>query len=195
MTVHAAKGLEFPYVFIVGMEENLFPSQYCTKPSEIEEERRLLYVALTRAMTNVYISFAKSRFRNGSVSFASPSRFLNDIDRTYLRLSSSAPSAPRPSSAYTRKDEQERVRIDGRTLNSLQSISRSADKNADAKPIVKTVTSEWKPGDRVEHRVFGQGTVKSIYVDNDNEKIDINFDKVGKKTLLLTYAKLSKVES
>jgi DNA helicase-2/ATP-dependent DNA helicase PcrA len=146
-------------------------------------------------MTNVYISFAKSRFRNGSVSFASPSRFLNDIDRTYLRLSSSAPSAPRPSSVNPRKDEQERVRIDGRTLNSLQSISRSADKNADAKPIVKTVTSEWKPGDRVEHRVFGQGTVKSIYVDNDNEKIDINFDKVGKKTLLLTYAKLSRVES
>ena len=112
-----------------------------------------------------------------------------------MRLSSSAPSAPRPSSVNPRKDEQERVRIDGRTLNSLQSISRSADKNADAKPIVKTVTSEWKPGDRVEHRVFGQGTVKSIYVDNDNEKIDINFDKVGKKTLLLTYAKLSRVES
>ena len=194
MTVHAAKGLEFPYVFIVGLEENLFPSQFCTKPQEIEEERRLLYVALTRAMTNAYISFAKSRFRNGQVSFASPSRFLNDIDRSFLRLSSSAAaSSQRPSTSYPRREEQEQVRLNGRRLNSLQSISRAADKNSDDKPIVKTVTSEWKPGDRVEHKVFGQGTVKSIYVDNDNEKIDILFDKVGKKTLLLTYAKLSRV--
>ena len=193
MTVHAAKGLEFPQVFIVGMEENLFPSQYCTKPSEIEEERRLLYVALTRAMTNVNISFAKSRFRNGSVSFASPSRFLNDIDRSYLRLSSSSPSPSRPSPVYPRKEEQERVRIDGRTLNSLQSIGKSESKAADT-PLVKTTTSDWKPGDRVEHRVFGQGTVKSVYIDNDNEKIDILFDKVGKKTLLLTYAKLTRAE-
>ena len=199
MTVHAAKGLEFPYVFIAGLEENLFPSQDCTKPQEIEEERRLLYVALTRAMTNVYISFAKSRFRNGSVSFASPSRFLNDIDRSFLRLTaSSSPASPfsnRPSTSYPRKEEQESVRIEGRRLNSLQSISRAADKTSDDKPLVKTVTSEWKPGDRVEHRVFGVGTVKGIYVDNDNEKIDIDFDKVGKKTLLLTYAKLSKAEA
>lgn len=199
MTVHAAKGLEFPYVFIAGLEENLFPSQYCTKPQEIEEERRLLYVALTRAMTNVYISFAKSRFRNGSVSFASPSRFLNDIDRSFLRLTASSSPASsfsnRPSTSYPRKEEQESVRIEGRRLNSLQSISRAVDKTSDDKPLVKTVTSEWKPGDRVEHRVFGVGTVKSIYVDNDNEKIDIDFDKVGKKTLLLTYAKLSKAEA
>ncbi len=194
MTVHSAKGLEFPYVFIAGMEENLFPSQYCTKPDELEEERRLLYVAITRAMTNVYISFAKSRFRNGSVSFASPSRFLNEIDRSYLRLSSSSSASARPMPINPRKEEQERVQIGGRNLNSLQSLSRSASKAQEDKSIVKTITSEWKPGDRVEHRVFGQGTVKSIYIDNDNEKIDIVFDKVGKKTLLLTYAKLSRAE-
>lgn len=194
MTVHSAKGLEFPYVFIAGMEENLFPSQYCTKPEELEEERRLLYVAITRAMTNVYISFAKSRFRNGSVSFASPSRFLNEIDRSYLRLSSSSSASARPMPINPRKEEQERVQIGGRNLNSLQSLSRSAGKAQEDKSIVKTITSEWKPGDRVEHRVFGQGTVKSIYIDNDNEKIDIVFDKVGKKTLLLTYAKLSRAE-
>ncbi len=194
MTVHSAKGLEFPYVFIAGMEENLFPSQYCTKPDELEEERRLLYVAITRAMTNVYISFAKSRFRNGSVSFASPSRFLNEIDRSYLRLSSSSSASTRPMPINPRKEEQERVQIGGRNLNSLQSLSRSAGKAQEDKSIVKTITSEWKPGDRVEHRVFGQGTVKSIYIDNDNEKIDIVFDKVGKKTLLLTYAKLSRAE-
>ena len=194
MTVHSAKGLEFPYVFIAGMEENLFPSQYCTKPEEMEEERRLLYVAITRAMTNVYISFARSRFRNGSVLPASPSRFINEIDNSYMRLSSSSTASARPIPVNPRKEEQERVQINGRRLNSLQSLNSSAGKAQENKPIVKTVISEWKPGDRVEHRVFGQGTVKSIYIDNDNEKIDIVFDKVGKKTLLLTYAKLSRAE-
>ncbi|MCR4665048.1 MAG: UvrD-helicase domain-containing protein [Paludibacteraceae bacterium] len=193
MTVHSAKGLEFPYVFIAGMEENLFPSQYCTKPQEIEEERRLLYVAITRAMSNVYISFAKSRFRNGSVGFASPSRFLNDIDRSYLHLSSPTSPSPRPMPVYPRKEEQERVEIDGRKLNSLQSLNKQSGKK-DNSQIVKTITSDWKPGDKVEHKVFGQGTVKGVYIDNDNEKIDIVFDKVGKKTLLLAYAKLSRVD-
>ena len=91
MTVHAAKGLEFPVVFIVGMEENLFPSQFAVRPQEIEEERRLLYVAITRAMDQCYLSFARQRFRNGSFSFASPSRFLNDIDKRYFDLQRPAP--------------------------------------------------------------------------------------------------------
>ena len=86
MTVHAAKGLEFPVVFIGGMEENLFPSQFCVKPSEIEEERRLLYVAITRAMERCYLSYARQRFRNGQMAFNSPSRFLNDIDRQYMEV-------------------------------------------------------------------------------------------------------------
>ena len=195
MTVHAAKGLEFAQVFVVGMEENLFPSQFCTKPSEIEEERRLLYVAITRAKEHAYLSFAKSRWRNGTVSFASPSRFLNDIDRSFVRLSSSsAGSGIVPTSTTYHKSDNDRVQIEGRTLNSLSSIGKSGSK-AGTKEVVKTVVSEWKPEDRVQHRVFGAGTVKSVYVDGDNEKIDIQFDSVGKKTLLLTYAKLTRVEA
>ena len=99
MTVHAAKGLEFSVIFIVGLEENLFPSQFAVKPAEIEEERRLLYVAITRAMEQCHLSFARQRFRNGSFTFASPSRFLNDIDRQYFSLDRpkehSVPSSPR----------------------------------------------------------------------------------------------------
>ncbi|MBR1922696.1 MAG: UvrD-helicase domain-containing protein [Paludibacteraceae bacterium] len=195
MTVHAAKGLEFAQVFVVGMEENLFPSQFCTKPSEIEEERRLLYVAITRAKEHAYLSFAKSRWRNGTVSFASPSRFLNDIDRSFVRLSSSSSgsgNASLPTSYH--KADNDRVQIEGRTLNSLSSLGKSGAKSG-TKEVVKTVVSEWKPEDRVQHRVFGTGTVKSVYVDGDNEKIDIQFDSVGKKTLLLTYAKLTRVEA
>ena len=143
MTVHAAKGLEFPVVFIAGLEENLFPSQFCVKPQEIEEERRLLYVAITRAMERCYLSFARQRFRNGQMAFNSPSRFLNDVKRSYSRRGS--------------------IRLPS--------------------------------GDRVTHRVFGDGTVVRVYRDEvtENDKIEINFDTQGTKTLLLTHAKLEKI--
>ena len=95
MTVHAAKGLEFASVHIVGLEEDLFPSKFCQSPSEIEEERRLLYVAITRAMKNCTLSFARSRFTNGSFGFTSHSRFLKDIDRQYLQINQSGITAPR----------------------------------------------------------------------------------------------------
>ena len=84
MTVHAAKGLEFSNVFIVGVEEELFPSSMCSTQSEIEEERRLLYVAITRAKQFCMISYASSRFRNGQTKTSSPSRFIRDIDAQYL---------------------------------------------------------------------------------------------------------------
>ena len=179
MTVHAAKGLEFPIVFIVGMEENLFPSQFCTAPHEIEEERRLLYVAITRAMEQCYLSFARQRFRNGSVTFASPSRFLNDIDRQFFELSRPA-QAPR--------GERETSETSGTSGSSRTSFSRIS--NAQA-----AIPSSWKEGDRVAHRVFGTGTVKRVYRDEvtENDKIEIDFDTQGTKTLLLTHAKLEKL--
>lgn len=179
MTVHAAKGLEFPMVFIAGLEENLFPSQFCVKPQEIEEERRLLYVAITRAMDRCYLSFARQRFRNGQMAFNSPSRFLNDIDKRFFEMRKTASvdrvqtfTTPRfsgiPVSQYTEK----------KPISNVQS------------PMV----SEWKAGDRVTHRVFGDGTVVRVYRDEvtENDKIEIHFDKQGTKTLLLTHAKLDR---
>ena len=188
MTVHAAKGLEFPVVFIAGMEENLFPSQFCTKPSEIEEERRLLYVAITRAMERCYLSYARQRFRNGQVAFNSPSRFLNDIDRKYLGLERKAPTPVQ-------------------SVPSFQSFSRPRDleiSTSRTTPVTKTPVSgatssvgsaAWKANDRVSHRVFGEGTVVRVYHDEvtENDKIEINFDKQGTKTLLLTHAKLERL--
>ena len=180
MTVHAAKGLEFPVVFIAGLEENLFPSQFCVKPQEIEEERRLLYVAITRAMDRCYLSFARQRFRNGQMAFNSPSRFLNDIDKRFFEMRKTASvdrvqtfTTPRfsgiPVSQYTEK----------KPISNVQS------------PMV----SEWKAGDRVTHRVFGDGTVVRVYRDEvtENDKIEIHFDKQGTKTLLLTHAKLERI--
>ena len=178
MTVHAAKGLEFGVVFIAGMAENLFPSQFCVKPNEIEEERRLLYVAITRAMERCYLSFARQRFRNGQMAFNSPSRFLQDIDRQFFTLerpTESKPSVPKMS-----------------IIPSMHSIPAST-----MRPVGRATTpiaSEWKTGDRVMHRVFGKGEVLRVYRDEvtENDKIEIAFDTAGTKTLLLSHAKLER---
>ena len=179
MTVHAAKGLEFPVVFIAGLEENLFPSQFCVKPQEIEEERRLLYVAITRAMDRCYLSFARQRFRNGQMAFNSPSRFLNDIDKRFFEMS--RPAAPRFTTRPVPMPE--RPVAPSRPVTSVAGATSAI------------ASSEWKAGDRVTHRVFGDGTVVRVYRDEvtENDKIEIHFDKQGTKTLLLTHAKLERI--
>ena len=180
MTVHAAKGLEFPVVFIAGLEENLFPSQFCIKPSEIEEERRLLYVAVTRAMERCNLSYARQRFRNGQMAFNSPSRFLNDIDHRFME-----------QVRATQPKFTERPRW---TNNSWATpvVSATARPVSGATSPIYNVT--WKNGDRVNHRVFGEGTVVRVYRDEvtENDKIEIRFDNSGAKTLLLSHAKLEK---
>lgn len=204
MTVHAAKGLEFPVVFIAGMEENLFPSQFCVKPSEIEEERRLLYVAVTRAMERCYLSYARQRFRNGQMAFNSPSRFLKDIDRQYLDVvqeRSSAMSYERPAiqsrwAFSDRRAEYQNSRIPEYRSSGVPEFQSSG--TPAAKPVSGATSGVasaiWKSGDRVSHRVFGEGTVQRVYRDEvtENDKIEINFDKQGTKTLLLTHAKLER---
>ena len=200
MTVHAAKGLEFPVVFIGGMEENLFPSQFCVKPGEIEEERRLLYVAITRAMERCYLSYARQRFRNGQMAFNSPSRFLNDIDRQYLDLARPpyGLQEQRPSYGLTehRPATPDRTQTYNPSLN--QSVSPQGGLSAKRSVSVSGLSGEaglYSPGDRVSHRVFGEGTVVRVYRDEvtENDKIEINFDTQGTKTLLLTHAKLEKI--
>ena len=186
MTVHAAKGLEFPVVFIVGMEENLFPSQFAVRPQDIEEERRLLYVAITRAMEQCYISFARQRFRNGSFAFNSPSRFLNDIDRQFFELQRpSAPVAPTIPRVPSSPGFTGSTRLTKVTPASTPSLSGEGRGEA---------SSPWQPGDRVSHRVFGEGTVTRVYRDEvtENDKIEISFDTQGTKTLLLSHAKLDR---
>ena len=188
LTVHAAKGLEFKVTFIVGLEENLFPSQFCQAPKEIEEERRLLYVAITRAMERCYLTYARQRFRNGQTQFSSPSRFLKDIDTCYVQqIQTMSMSTPQPS----RVQPTTTIMSSSTSSNSkLKSVSKQVGGNTSK--TRKEVRSEWKKQDRVVHKVFGAGLVLDVYHENDNDKIDIQFDNVGKKTLLLTYAKLTR---
>ena len=184
MTVHAAKGLEFPVVFIAGMEENLFPSQFCVKPGEIEEERRLLYVAITRAMERCVLSYARQRFRNGQMAFNSPSRFLNDIDRQFMELANrSTPSI------------QSSPRFPSIPITPITPSTPNLTKVTPSERGAGGVPSPYAPGDRVSHRVFGEGTVQRVYRDEvtENDKIEILFDKQGTKTLLLTHARLDRI--
>ena len=186
LTIHSAKGLEFNTTFIVGMEENLFPSAFCQTAREIEEERRLLYVAITRSMERCYMMWARQRFRNGQVTFTTPSRFLKDIDGQFILQTDGSKSARKPIPS-ARKEMS----------SSIHSVSANAHltrtTGLQEKGKKKVIRSEWKKDDRVNHRVFGNGTVLAVYRENDNDKIDIQFDKVGKKTLLVTYAKLERI--
>ena len=188
LTVHAAKGLEFKVTFIVGLEENLFPSQFCQAPKEIEEERRLLYVAITRAMERCYLTNARQRFRNGQTQFSSPSRFLKDIDTCYVQQTQTMSTCPQP----TIKVQPSAPSFSSSLSSSSKLKSVSKQMGGNTSKTRREVRSEWKKQDRVVHKVFGAGLVLDVYHENDNDKIDIQFDTVGKKTLLLTYAKLTR---
>ena len=176
MTIHAAKGLEFGIVFIAGLEENLFPSAFVQSEHELEEERRLFYVAITRAKELCYISHARSRFKNGQVNLQQPSRFLKDIDKSFVETGSGSSSGSRFTSRF---DSFKRV------LDSMDKPQASA--------RTESTSSAFPVGSRVEHNVFGPGTVLAVYNENGNEKADISFDRSGKKTLLLKFAKLTKI--
>ena len=188
LTVHAAKGLEFKVTFIVGLEESLFPSQFCQAPKEIEEERRLLYVAITRAMERCYLTNARQRFRNGQTQFSSPSRFLKDIDTCYVQQTQTMSTFPQP----TIKVQPSAPSFSSSLSSSSKLKSVSKQVGGNTSKTRREVRSEWKKQDRVVHKVFGAGLVLDVYHENDNDKIDIQFDTVGKKTLLLTYAKLTR---
>ena len=207
MTVHAAKGLEFPVVFIVGLEENLFPSPFCQTESELEEERRLLYVAITRAEQECYLTYASQRWKNGQVNFSNPSRFLKDIDRQYIQQLSAVSTQPSPWTEMPMRSswgettqrsswgEQRPARLSRGREQATPVAARSLKPTTGLQPkttVQDSVSTEWKQGDRVDHKVFGQGTVQRVYRENDNEKIEIEFDTKGTKTLLLAYAKLDR---
>ncbi len=218
MTVHAAKGLEFKVVFVVGMEEELFPSAFSMDSArELEEERRLFYVAITRAEERCFITYAKSRFRNGQLNFVNPSRFIKDIDSKFLDfpVQQTIPSSSnfvdeeienfsgfrnagtrftRTSTRtyYPKKQTEEKpVYYDtpnpARKLTKLESSPTISSTNAD---LNETFTPTIPVGKFVKHSMFGIGKVLSVSMSGANEKAEIDFGEKGVKTLLLKFAKL-----
>lgn len=178
MTIHAAKGLEFPYVYIVGLEENLFPNfQAIGTRVELEEERRLFYVALTRAEKQATLSYARSRLRWGTFTMCEPSRFLNEIDPKYIEKTTRARSEeriPLPSA----------VKSPPPNLSNLKKLSVNATGRQATDPGTLVV------GIRVQHERFGKGTVSAIEGNPADVKATVNFDTAGEKKLLLRFARL-----
>ena len=187
MTIHMAKGLEFPNVFIVGMEEDLFPSQMMLNSrAELEEERRLFYVAITRAKQNLYLSYAISRYRFGRLKSCEPSRFLDDIDPDFIKKTRSIHASigkPKMQSGYARSF----VESIQHKKNNKQRRVKPYTPSSDFKP---SDTSVLKSGMRVEHPKFGYGTVTDMDREGSNLKAKVEFENFGMKTLLLTFAKL-----
>ena len=179
MTLHLSKGLEFKHVFIVGLEEDLFPSalSYNTR-SELEEERRLFYVGITRAKENLYLSYANSRYRWGKLIYCEESRFLNEIDKEYLKFIESTPSK------LTLKDSS----INKIIYNSKSNLKRLPKSSQSSS--IKINVSE---GDSVSHEKFGIGEIIKIEGTGNDSKATVNFKKFGLKNLLLRFAKLNKV--
>lgn len=186
MTVHSAKGLEFPNVFVVGMEENLFPSGMSGySPQAMEEERRLFYVAITRAEDHCFLSYAKSRFQYGKMEFSSPSRFLRDIDICYLSL---------PEEAGMSRKVDERASSFRRQQREKQAVSPTPShtlKRVEALPPSRSSSSltDLQVGQTIEHERFGIGEVVRVEGSGDNTKATIHFRNAGDKQLLLRFAR------
>ena len=206
MTVHSAKGLEFGTVFVVGLEENLFPSPMCANSVKgLEEERRLFYVAITRAEHYCYLSYAKTRFRYGKMDFCTPSRFIRDIDRKYLFFEQQDSVFSNPSfrkdNSFGRWDyvpEEERYQSTNPTrMRSLKRVSStlvspSASNNQPSTANSQRSTVNGQPiciGQRIQHERFGIGEVIKLEGTGDNTKATIRFVNAGVKQLLLRFAR------
>ena len=197
MTVHAAKGLEFNNIFIVGVEEDLFPSAMANGSlAEIEEERRLLYVAITRARSFCMISYASSRYRNGQTVMCSPSRFLRDINPEYLDLVSGASlNAPRPSfENYRSSYHSQSPRTSGSYRAAPQradvpAASAAASTSSGAGGEDKHSAADLSEGLRIEHSRFGTGTITAVDTTQAEARITVEFDNTGSKLLLLKFAR------
>jgi len=193
MTIHAAKGLEFPYVYVVGMEEQLFPSFLASSRAELEEERRLFYVAVTRAEKQVTLSYAQTRFNNGQRMGGEVSRFVEEIDPQYIEIPSVRRSMPEPgtlpraffNAGKPAPEPQARFK------------KKAAPTYVNHGPAVVNSPAEINsimPGMKVSHEKFGTGKVLGVEGTGDSRKATVFFEGVGQKQLMLKFAKLSVVE-
>ncbi len=195
MTLHSAKGLEFPNVYLAGMEDGMFPS-YMTiisdDPSEIEEERRLCYVGITRAMTGLTITCAKQRMIRGETQYNKVSRFVKEIPGTLLGGMVQSPQKPKETSelvGQSFRQASSKVKPIFSTRNNYQSRQTSSF----ASSSTDKITLEYGSGDRVKHMKFGEGTVLQIVEGGRDYEVTVAFDRVGTKKMFASFAKLKKV--
>ena len=205
MTIHSAKGLEFGTVFVVGLEEGLFPSDMVSgNPREMEEERRLFYVAITRAKTHCYLSYAQCRFRYGQMEFSAPSRFLKDIDPKYLDRQQSMFSSRRSMDDDVQLPWQRRGSLLGGerketarpfrpTMPSVKPVPMSS-RQQTTDNRQQTTDGGLSVGKHIIHNRFGRGEVLRIEGTGDSTKATVQFENVGTKQLLLKFAKFEVID-
>lgn len=215
MTIHSAKGLEFDQVFVCGLEEGLLPSMLCIKPSEIEEERRLLYVAITRARKHCSLHYSTMRRRAGKDEYMMPSRFIKELSPKYLQRVSSFGTSARSASLFEaqpdRFSSQNRRQVqsempferpnyaDSTPSKRVRVASRIKDvAEAEVLEVEKLQAGDmgtFVVGDGVVHNTFGTGRIVALYSDGRNSKADVQFDRDGQtRKLLLRFAKMRKME-
>ncbi|MEH0155024.1 UvrD-helicase domain-containing protein [Limibacter armeniacum] len=193
MTIHMSKGLEFDHVYIVGMEENLFPSQMMLESrADLEEERRLFYVAMTRAKKKLFLSFALQRYRFGKLIMCEPSRFLGEIDRTFINArgvvsSSFSNEPPRVPSGFTKvgSNNNQPTNLNQRRTSGFNKKTTQVPDN-----FVACDPNDLKEGMRVMHVKFGEGIITKMEIDGADKRAKVRFDREGEKTLILAFAKL-----
>jgi len=216
MTLHSAKGLEFPAVFLVGMEEGIFPGyQSMMEPKELEEERRLCYVGITRAKENLFLTYSKQRTIFGSTSYNPVSRFLNEIPEDLLEGYQEA-FDEKPSKGQIFNDSPFSWRYGSKNsapvktykIDEKQPVAAASNKSVNTGFIFKTAEtflsnlnknkevdlSQYGEGVRVFHKKFGEGTISMVEPEGEDLKVDINFDKVGHKRLMARFANLEVIE-
>ncbi len=201
MTVHAAKGLEFKNVFIVGLEEDLFPSMMAKDNLRaLEEERRLFYVAITRAEENCVVTYAKSRFRNGKTMIGIPSRFLRDFDPVYIdttpNTSGSESFLPDEKRWSLQNNPIQSARYESKSAVPVSAVPRQLTKLSTGLSITNAVPSieGLSVGTRVSHARFGEGEIIALEGEGGNAKATVQFEHSGTKQLLLKFAKLTVIE-
>lgn len=187
MTIHSSKGLEFKNVYLVGMEEDLFPSQMMlSSRADLEEERRLFYVAVTRAEKKLYLSYALTRYRFGTLKNCEPSRFLEEVDPSCIKINKNITARePVGSTDYVKNLVNGVKRSNSQRT---QPVRKTA--HVPSPDFVPSDTSNLAEGMRIEHPKFGFGIVNKMEVEGSNKKAKVSFDHHGEKTLLLSFAKL-----
>ncbi|MBP5210493.1 MAG: ATP-binding domain-containing protein, partial [Bacteroidales bacterium] len=194
MTLHASKGLEFPYVYIIGMEENLFPSANDISAKDIEEERRLFYVGMTRAMKAICLSHAENRMKWGKSESNAISRFVREIDPKYIDGAIPQGREPLRMSGEDLKRafiSTPRTSYSGIRTEPRQTVpQRIAPVRSSSSTFVPSPIGDLKVGQRIEHDRFGYGAILAFDGDGADKKAIVEFDDSGRKTLLLKYAKL-----
>ncbi len=218
MTIHSAKGLEFPVVFVVGLEENIFPSPLSAdNMRQLEEERRLLYVAITRAEKHCILTCAQYRFRYGRMEYDTPSRFIRDIDPQLLQVAGEAHQSmgvqnPRPTGTQFRADPMPRAvphakpepPVDPFSPAFKRQLAASSGRFRPVASVSRQVTapstapsaashSSLREGSVIEHQRFGVGTIVRLEGSGDNEKATVEFRNLGTKQLLLKFARFKVV--